>query len=254
MSSERSDDPLARLRDQLIGLDRDDPKLPGSPGGRSGAGFDRARRIEGGDWPSTALSMIGAKRMLQLQRAVEFVVERAIPGDLIETGVWRGGACILMRAVLAARGVADRRVFVADSFAGVPRPDPARFPRDAGLDLYRYAELAVPLEEVQANFARYGLLDDQVVFLKGWFRDTLPSAPIERIAVMRLDGDLYESTMDALDALYDRLSPGGIVIVDDYGAIESCRAAVEDFRRGRGIGEPITRIDASGVHWQRAGA
>ena len=74
------------------------------------------------------------------------------------------------------------------------------------------------------------------------------------LAVLRLDGDLYESTMDALEALYDRVSPGGIVIVDDYGVLESCRAAVTDFRRRRGITETIYQVDESGVHWQRRAA
>ena len=131
-----------------------------------------------------------------------------VPGDLIETGVWRGGATILMRAILKARGVTDRVVWVADSFAGLPAPNAARYPLDAGINLHRFPQLAVTLERVQDNFRRYGLLDDQVRFLKGWFRDTLPAAPIERLAVLRLDGDLYESTIQALESLYDKLSAG----------------------------------------------
>ena len=82
--------------------------------------------------------------------------------------------------------------------------------------------LAVPEEEVKANFRRYGLLDDQVRFLPGWFKDTLQDAPIDRIAVLRLDGDLYESTIQALDALYPRVSPGGFCIIDDYLAVKAC--------------------------------
>ena len=103
---------------------------------------------------------------------------------------------------------------------------------------------------MRRNFERYGLLDDQVRFLEGWFRDTLPRAPIEKLAVMRLDGDLYESTMDGLTNLYDRLSPGGYVIVDDY-SIPACRLAVEDFRRARGLTEEIVQIDWTGVFWRR---
>ena len=88
----------------------------------------------------------------------------------------------------------------------------------------------MPLEHVKENFQRYGLLDEQVRFVKGWFRDTLPHVPIERLAVLRLDGDLYESTIQALDGLYHKLSPGGFVIVDDYGNVPACRQAVNDFR------------------------
>jgi hypothetical protein len=242
---------LALLRDSLIGLLDEDPSFELKPRGGQ-MRFDARRRIDGEDWPVLAVSMIGAHRMAQLQQAVEYVIAQGVPGDLIETGVWRGGACILMRAVLMAYGVQDRRVWVADSFAGLPAPDPAKYPTDRGDLLHTFEQLAVPVETVKRNFARYRLLDDRVVFLKGWFKDTLRTAPIERLAVLRLDGDLYESTMDALTALYDRVSPGGIVIVDDYGVIATCAAAVDDFRRDRGITEPIQRIDKSGVYWQRS--
>ncbi len=106
-------------------------------------------------------------------------------------------------------------------------------------------------EEVRANFERYGLLDEQVRFLKGFFQDTLADAPIEQLAVVRLDGDMYESTIVALDALYPKLSVGGYLIVDDWGAVPGCRQAVEDYRRDHGITEPIVEIDWTGVYWQR---
>ena len=112
--------------------------------------------------------------------------------------------------------------------------------------------LAVSVDEVKANFERYGLLDDQVRFLKGWFKDTLPATPIKQLAVARLDGDMYESTMDALGALYPKLSPGGYLIVDDYGAVPACRQAVEDYRTKMGIKEPVQDIDGLGAYWQRA--
>jgi hypothetical protein len=214
--------------------------------------FDEPLRAEGLDWPARAHTMIGLRRLENLRHCVEEVLERGVPGDLIETGAWRGGATILMRALLKAHGVTDRTVWVADSFAGVPPPDAGQYPADAGHTLHQHAQLAVPLEQVRANFQRYGLLDDQVRFLPGWFRDTLPQAPIERLAVMRLDGDLYESTFVALQSLYGKLSPGGFVIVDDYGCIAACRQAVHDFRDAHGITEPIRPIDWSGVFWCRA--
>ena len=107
------------------------------------------------------------------------------------------------------------------------------------------------MEEVQENFRRYSLLDDQVRFLKGWFCDTLPKAPIGQLAVLRLDGDLYESTMDGLNALYSKVSPGGFVIVDDYGDFAPCRNAVNEFRQLHGINEPIEKIDWTGVFWRK---
>uniref|UniRef100_A0A832MLP4 Macrocin O-methyltransferase n=1 Tax=Eiseniibacteriota bacterium TaxID=2212470 RepID=A0A832MLP4_UNCEI len=215
--------------------------------------FDPALREEGRDWPQDAETMIGMKRLNQLQEAIEDVLARGVPGDLVETGVWRGGSIIFMRAVLRAHGDMTRTVWAADSFQGLPRPDAERYPADRGDKLWSYDQLAVSLEEVRANVARYGLLDERVRFLKGWFKDTLPGAPIERLAVLRLDGDLYESTMDALDALYPRLSPGGYCIVDDYGVIPACRQAVEDYRARHGVTEPIRTIDWSGVYWIRRG-
>lgn len=205
----------------------------------------------GRDWPSQAHSMIGNVRMTNLRRIAEHVIQQGIPGDFIETGVWRGGACILMRAVLRAYGVTNRVVWAADSFCGLPEPNP-EIAADAGDQHHTYAELAVSLEQVQENFRKYDLLDGQVRFLKGWFSETLPEAPIGRLAILRLDGDMYESTMDALIHLYDKVAPGGFVIVDDYGAVAGCQRAIHDFRASRGIEAPIQPIDGCGVFWQKA--
>jgi O-methyltransferase len=213
---------------------------------------DDARiRAEGEDWPADAETMIGLRRLDNVQHCVTDVLRRGVPGDLIETGVWRGGAVIFMRAILKALGDRERTVWAADSFQGLPKPDAARYPADAGDPHWSFAPLAVTLEQVQENFRRYGLLDERVRFLPGWFKDTLPGAPIERLAVMRLDGDMYESTIDALRALYPKLSPGGYVIVDDYSWIPACKRAVEDYRAEQGITEEIVPIDRQGVYWQR---
>jgi hypothetical protein len=207
-------------------------------------------RQEGRGWPAYGQTMIGRARLDHLQACVETVLAEGVPGDLLEAGVWRGGACILMRAVLAARDVRDRRVLVVDSFRGLPPPDPDRWPADRGDRLHRDRYLAVSREEVADAFRRYGLLDDQVVFLAGWFGETLPGAPIDHLAVLRLDADLYGSTTEALVHLYPKLSPGGFCIVDDY-ALAGCRQAVDDFRRDRGIAEPLQAIDWTGRYWRK---
>ena len=142
-------------------------------------------------------------------------------------------------------------MWVADSFQGLPAPDAEAFPQDVGHDMSDVPALAVSAEQVRANFDRYGLLDDRVQFLEGWFRDTLPSAPIDQLAILRLDGDMYESTMDALEALYPKLSVGGYVIVDDYGAWPNCRQACTDYRERHGITDEIVSVDWTGVHWRR---
>jgi O-methyltransferase len=208
-------------------------------------------RRDGRDWPEEAETMIGMTRLSQLQSAVEDVIARRVPGDLVEAGVWRGGACILMRAVLAAYDVNDRIVWAADSFKGLPKPNAAAYPADAGLDLSIYDELSVSADEVRANFAKYGLHDDRVRFLEGWFKDTLPEAPIERIAVLRIDGDLYESTIQVLTALYPRVSRGGYVIIDDYNSVSACKAAMDDYRAAHAIDSPLVEVDWTAVYWLR---
>ena len=169
--------------------------------------FDQQGRAEGRDWPARAESMAGLKRLDNLLFCVTDVLRRGVPGDLIETGAWRGGVTIFMRAILEAYGDPDRRVWVADSFQGLPKPDPERWPAEAG---------------------------------------------DEHWAVLRLDGDMYGSTMEALDALYPKLSQGGYVIVDDYGAIPQCKEAVTDFRTAHGIIDPMEPVDWTGVYWQRS--
>ena len=201
--------------------------------------------------PPGVMSMVGRARMDNLEFCVRDVVSRGVPGDLIETGVWRGGSTIFMRGLLEALGDGSRRVYVADSFQGLPAPDAERYPEDRDLDLHLERDLAISLEQVKDHFRRFGLLDDRVEFVPGWFRDTLPGLAGHRWAVVRLDGDMYESTMDSLTNLYDGLSAGGWLIVDDY-SIPACREAVQDFRRERGIDDPITEIDWTGVFWQKS--
>ncbi|HIA54465.1 MAG TPA: macrocin O-methyltransferase [Candidatus Melainabacteria bacterium] len=213
--------------------------------------YDPEMRRIGKGWPRDAHTMIGMKRLDNIQDCVETVIQERIPGDFIETGVWRGGACIFMRALLKAYGDCDRKVWLADSFQGLPRPDANKYPADSGDKLYKEAELAVSLEQVQSNFRLYGLLDKQVEFLPGWFRDTLPAAPIEKLAILRLDGDMYESTIVALESLYPKLSPGGYCIIDDYSILEGCRKAIHDYRERFAITEPLETIDFSAVFWRK---
>ncbi len=208
-------------------------------------------RDTGEDWPRLAHTMVGSRRLAHVRTCVEQVLRDGIPGDLIETGVWRGGTCIFMRGILLAHGVTDRLVWVADSFAGPPKPDLDRFPADAGDMSYARQEWVVPLEEVRDNFARYGLLDNQVRFLPGWFDDTLPVAPIDRLALLRVDGEMYASTMQALETLYPKLAPGGFCVIDDFGSVEACRQAVEDYRLYHRISAPVTTVDADGAYWRK---
>lgn len=206
-------------------------------------------RKKGGAWRKRTHTMIG-NRLDNIQFCVEDVLKNNVPGDLIETGVWRGGACIFMRLMLKEYGIKDRIVYVADSFEGLPKPNPEKYPKDLN-DVHHIIDvLKVSVDEVKNNFKIYGVLDNQVKFLKGWFKDTLKDPPFEKISILRLDGDMYESTWDVLTNCYDKLSIGGYVIIDDY-ALAACHDAVDDFRAQNKIDEPIEYFDAGNVYWKK---
>ena len=205
------------------------------------AGDELEIRVSGADWPLHGATMVGLRRLDDLQACVETIVRDGVEGDLIEAGTWRGGASILMRATLDALGDGDRTVCVADSFQGFPAADEQFAPIDY---------LAVPVEDVRANFARLGY-EQGLRFVAGFFEDTLSDLAGERWSLLRLDGDTYEATRTTLQALYPGLSAGGYVIVDDYGALEECRRAVDEFRAEHGIEDPIEEVDWTCVHWRR---
>jgi len=197
-----------------------------------------------------AYSLLTHPSFDNIRFTMEDVLARGVQGDFIEAGAWRGGATIFMRAVLKVHGVTDRKVFVADSFEGFPKPDPD-LPIDSGFTHKGVEDMIAPFDQVRQAFDRYGLLDDQVVFLKGWFKDTLPVAPIQQLAVLRIDADMYEGTRDALVHLYPKLSPGGYVIIDDYGVLTPTRQAVDDYRRDHGVTTELSGAGWGAVFWRK---
>jgi len=207
-------------------------------------------RSAGMDWPLNGLTMLGLARLDDLQSCVESVVREEVPGDLIETGSWRGGAAILMRATLDALGAHERTVWVADSFQGFPEADQPQRGGNLSAELAAFDFLAVPQEEVEKNFARFGL-ERGVRVVPGFFEDTLPELAGRQWSILRLDGDTYEATRVSLESLHPGLSAGGYVIVDDYLALDQCREAVDEFRRDHGIDEAFEEVDWSSVRWRR---
>jgi Macrocin-O-methyltransferase (TylF) len=187
-----------------------------------------------------------------VQFCVENVVTSGIEGDLIEAGVFRGGVAILMRGILAAWGVEDRTVYCADSWEGLPEPGEDLADAVAHDVLKSIDHFSVSLKTVKEAFARYGLLDDHVVFLKGWFAETLPAAPFQKLAVVRLDGDYYQSTIDAISVLYPKLQPGGWLIVDDYGLPLGARRATDRYRSQNDITDRIFMADKQVAYWQKS--
>jgi len=211
-------------------------------------------RAGGRDWPENALTMVGLRRLDDLQACVESVVRDGVDGDLIEAGAWRGGASILMRATLDTLGAEHRTVWVADSFQGFPEPEEggAADDRDLELQLNEYGYLAAPVEQVREHFARFGC-ERGVEFVPGFFEATMPSLRGRRWSLIRLDGDTYTATRVSLDALYPSLSLGGYLVIDDYheAYLPQPRRAVNDFRREHGITEPLEQIDTAGARWRR---
>ncbi|MFA7243035.1 MAG: TylF/MycF/NovP-related O-methyltransferase [Sulfuricellaceae bacterium] len=247
---------LEALIPEYLGI-RDQPAYPALEKVRKDGGFlisacaNKTEALVMRNFVFLAHTMIGEARLDNLHQCLDAIIADKIPGDLIETGVWKGGATVFMRGYLMAHDIKKRRVWVADSFAGVPKANCVQdFGVDFSADAFPY--LAVSQEAVEDLFARYDLLDNKVKFLKGWFKDTLPTAPIKKLALLRLDGDLYESTLDGLNNLYHKVSPGGFVIVDDYYAVPSCKTAVDEFRARHAIREPLETIDCAAVFWRKS--
>jgi len=187
------------------------------------------------------LTLLPWTALEHLHKAIKDTVNRNIEGDFIETGVWRGGACILAKSIYNEIAP-HKKVYVADSFEGLPAPDLQNYPQDAGDTHYLDPMLSVSLEQVTENFNKFGLLDENVVFVKGWFKDTMPNLQIKKISILRLDGDMYESTIQVLDSLYDKLSIGGYCIIDDFHH-PRCAQAIHDFRNKNGITSQIIKVD-----------
>ena len=208
------------------------------------------RRVGDECWPVEADTMIGIFRMINIYYLLNEVIAKGVPGDFVETGVWKGGACVLANAALRERGEQHRRVHAFDSFEGLPVPY-AEYDLSINDKHHTHDELAVSLEEVYDVFLRYNLLTDNVVFRKGWFSDTMQEIDdIESVSILRLDGDMYSSTMEVLDAMYDKVSKGGFIIVDDL-MLPGCRKACEDFFEKRKLRVNLIRIDKNSVFWEK---
>ena len=205
------------------------------------------------------LTLVGPARLASLYKQLRQLVSDEIPGDVIEAGVWRGGCCIWMRAILNSLGD-TRQIVLADTFRGFPPPDVENYPTDAR-DLKqiplrtKIGFVPASVAEVQANFARYNLLSDLVEFVEGPFRETLPGLEERQWSLIRLDGDSYEATWVSLDYLYEGLSPGGYCISDDYGdpgKTGQAKKAVDDFRAEWDIVDPLEWVDRSCVFWRKS--
>ena len=253
---------LDTVRDTVCGLTLRTQERAANGDAQHISPLDIDKRIQGLDWPLFGITMIGQSRLKNLEWALRFVIGKGVRGDFIECGVWRGGSSLFARAVFQALNVTDRHVWLADSFQGLPK---ARTKNDNNLwSKQEYLKvrkektgsmsnpflLQVSMEEVQTNFRSFDLLDDHVHFCKGFFVDSLPQCNVTRIAVLRMDGDMYESTMDQLFNLYMKVEVGGVIIVDDF-TIPECNRAIRDFRQWHNMTEEIRLISGqqSARYW-----
>jgi O-methyltransferase len=200
---------------------------------------------------TTAATMVGRARIDSLHDMLDAVRDDAVAGDFVETGVWRGGVCAFAKGYFEAHGMTDRKVWLFDSFAGLPVPEHPK--DDVDLQAAKYPMLAVSEAEVRTLFLRLGLDLSGCRMVKGFFEKTVPVTPVESIALLRLDGDYFSSTDVVLRHYYDSVSPGGYIVIDDYGVLEPCRQAVDTFRAERNIVTPMVQIDNGGWYWRKPG-
>lgn len=225
-------------------------------------------------WPKLGITMAGMARAASISEQLKLIKDSNVPGAYLEAGVWRGGMSIYARASMYVYKLAKRKMYVADSFMGLPpprnsslRPDETAYSQKASSN----RTLAVGMQHVKNNFRMYGVDSEQVVLVPGYFVDSLP--PLreemvrtgEQIALLRMDGDMYDSTIDILYNLYDLVPVGGIIVVDDWDWKSGCKEgstararplfgakeAVIDFHAMHEITAVMHDIDGTGAWWQK---
>ena len=199
-------------------------------------------------------TMVATESLMDLALQVEHVLAHDIPGDFVECGVWRGGASFLMAELLRSAGVQNRKVWLFDSFDGLPPPTtidgPAAIDYAERTDSPSYFDnCRASLDQVQQAAAELGLAS-YTEFVKGWFDETLPAhrARIGPIALLRIDCDWYSSVRCCLDNLYDQVSKRGFVVLDDYYTWDGCAAAVHEFLGRRGLPNRIESSPSDGIY------
>lgn len=203
------------------------------------------------------ITMTSHERLVMLIRSLDYIVQNRIEGDIVECGVWRGGSMALAARRLIQLGASNRKLYLFDTFEGMPPP--TDFDRSAadhtkaavqlqhadkfqGDNVWCYSTL----EEVRENIDKAGYPPENIIYIKGKVEETLPEKSIENIALLRLDTDWYESTKHELETLFDKLVPGGIMIIDDYGHWSGAKKAVDEFFAERKMIPFLNRIDYTG--------
>ena len=204
----------------------------------------------GPTWATNSHTMICLTGLNQINESLDYINLNNIEGDLLEAGVWRGGACIFMKMYCKLYNL-KKKIYVCDSFQGIPAVDAAKYPQDAGMEDWS-GIAAVSQKDVVNTFKHYDIqLDDSVVFVPGWFCDSLPNLQVDKLSLLRLDGDLYSSTMDVLKPLYPKVVENGVIIIDDY-SWTNCAHAVNDYLTINSI-EADIKNDEEPAYWIKQG-
>jgi len=200
-------------------------------------------------------TMTSIERLYAVHQAVGYVVANDIPGDLVECGVWRGGASMMAALTLRSLGVEDRRMYLYDTFAGMTEPEAvdASYLGESARETWRRNErdgynawCYGSLDDVRENMGRTGYPTERIEYVEGPVEATIPATVPERIAILRLDTDWYSSTRHELEHLYPRLVEGGVLIIDDYGYWVGARKAVDEYIAEKGLRILLARTDHTG--------
>jgi O-methyltransferase len=191
-------------------------------------------------------TMVGLERLRVLNELAHRIDELNLPGDVVECGACNGGSGAILARV-AADSPRGRHVWLLDAFEGMPQPSD----RDGTAARAWVGTCRGSIERVREVLARCGVEPDRVTLVAGWFEQTLPTLAVEQIALLHVDADWYESVKTVLEALYDKVVPGGFVVFDDYGYWQGCRTACDEFFAARQVQVDLIRVDGIGVYMQK---
>ncbi len=200
-------------------------------------------------------TMTSLERMYAAYKAADYVISNAVPGSIVECGVWKGGSTMIMIHTLLARGIKDRAVYLYDTFEGMPEPTAKDTSIDGSTAFGTWKDNQTdqentwcysPIDEVKKNVLSTGYPSQLIHFVKGKVEDTIPGTLPEQIALLRLDTDWFDSTYHELIHLYPILSKSGVLIIDDYGHWQGAREAVDKYFQEQSIRMLLNRIDYTG--------
>jgi O-methyltransferase len=196
-----------------------------------------------------AHTMVRNLNLINLYRMVRYINRSELPGAIVECGVWNGGSSAMMASACSDTGV-QRDFWLFDSFEGLPPPTE----KDSPIERANYFRgwnkgSIISVEQV---FHKLDLPLDRVHFVKGWFEDTIPESAVPQIALLHIDADWYDSVTLVLNSLYERITPGGYVVFDDYKFWEGCTRAAHDFLDSHGVPRTaLHRVGGMGAYFQK---